>query len=204
MKSLKWLLSLTVFLTYSIAFSQNNTGLTRGALPKTKAKEQRNSLSFYGGMNSLSSDITSVFGLDMGFSFHHALNDKWALYSSFYQGINTASLATLYSEISGGAIFAYRGSHIKRYSSTKIDGVEVAETDILSQGGLFIQAGIKQYFFNGSSTVIPLIGPEVGAYMQYPSDKMLNLLLGGSLNYGLNGSRTLLSIRAYAGLLFWL
>ena len=128
-----------------------------------------------------------------------------ALVASIRQGLNTSGFGTLYTDIGAGVALSLRGNSLmQEVEEVSINGMRSASSKPYNQGGTVLTAQMKQYLFNGTNSVVPVVGLSMGGYYIFPSSEKINLHVGGSLDYGQNTDITLTGIKVYAGIQFWL
>jgi len=169
--------------------------------PVTEVNDLNSGLSVSTGFTSLSAASESATGLDFSLRYHFAIDPKWAVAGEASQGVNTAGFNTLYTALAALGVYSKNGNLIPKTKITRVGGHAVATTREYTADGWFFQGGIKQYFFNGTNSVLPMIGPSIGAYYQFSSAKNLTLHAGASYDMGQNNDRTLSSIKVFIGVL---
>jgi hypothetical protein len=169
--------------------------------PVTEVQDLNSGLSVSTGFTALSAVSESVTGLDFSLRYHFAIDRKWAVAGEASQGLNTAGFNTLYTALSAIAVYSKDAMLIPTKKITKIGNQPVTTTREYTGSGWFFQGGIKQYFFNGSSSVLPLIGPTLGAYYQFSSAKNLTMQAGATYDMGQNNDRTLGALKIYVGVM---
>lgn len=163
-----------------------------------------NSIQFFSGISMLSTDLGSANSIDAGFAYRYSLDPKWAMLAQISQGLNMSGFATIFTEIAAGFSYAYRGSHSKLRYESQLNSQTVAKVMPFTPGAIFISGQVKQYLFNGSSNVVPLVGTGVAGYYQFPSDKKLSIQLGSAFDFAQNGDTTLTVIKFFITAGFWL
>ncbi len=191
-----------IFMLLPSAYAEEAVSI---AQPIIKVEEKRNTLMFHSGASSITTDASSATGLDFGVSYSYAFNKKMALVASIRQGLNTSGFGTLYTDIGAGVALSLRGNSLmQEVEEVSINGMRSASSKPYNQGGTVLTAQMKQYLFNGTNSVVPVVGLSMGGYYIFPSSEKINLHVGGSLDYGQNTDITLTGIKVYAGIQFWL
>ena len=169
--------------------------------PVTEVQDLNSGLSVTTGFTSIAADTESVTGLDFSLRYHFAVDKKWAIAGEASQGLNTAGFDTLYTALSANLVYSKDEMLIPTKKITKIGNQPVTTTRGYTGSGWFFQGGIKQYFFNGTNSVLPLIGPTLGAYYQFSSAKNLTMQAGATYDMGQNNDRTLGALKIYVGVI---
>lgn len=140
----------------------------------------------------------SLTGLDFGSIASYALGHRWAVSGEFHQAFSSDNFSTLYSSLSIGVSFSQSG--LLMNTSDRIDvGLDaVASRQSFTKKGFIFGFGVSQYFFNGNSNVVPLVGPEVS--VKYQMSSQLKWLQQFGLNFGFlrNGEES-----AFVGRVLW-
>lgn len=196
----KWWLSSAIIISFCFpALSQENT--TEDSLPTMVETPNKHHIMPYMGISNLSSNLSNESGVSYGATYFYTIDSKWSAYFDIGQGLNTG-FEVLNTEISVGGAFAWKGFFQTAKKKVQRNGEQMADIQPLPTDIWVIHAGLKQNYFNGSITILPLSGPSFGVSRRFSSSKDYNLVVGGQLDYTLNGENNLLLIKAYAGLLF--
>ena len=126
------------------------------------------------------------------------LKPHWSALVSVGQGLNTG-LEVLTTDLAAGIAYAWKGSHISERVEVANSGQVIANITPLPQEAWIVSASIKQNFFNGTETVLPLTGPAFSIIKRFASAGPQSALVGGSLDYTFNGDNTLTAIRIFVG-----
>ena len=193
-------LSLILFITLvtTLVYGQQDSVALETVGPAIKKTSKNHVLQVTGGLTTLSSSISSEAGVAYSLDYFYAYKPQWAAVVSAGQGLNTG-LEVLTTDISLGLAYAWKGSHISEKLEIANEGQVIANIDPLPQEAWIITAAIKQNFFNGSLTVLPLTGPSFSLIKRFPSATNQNAIVGGALDYTFNGDNKLTAIRLFVG-----
>lgn len=145
-----------------------------------------------------SEEILSAIDASVGFNY--AFTDRLAVSITVHQGLKLPLFSILYTELTAGISYAFMGSQIRRSKKVSLQGVNVATAGEYGSSGLFGKVAVAQYFFNGSTSVVPLTGPSVSLFYQFPSPRSLQFRVGGSVEFVANENLFVLPIRASFGI----
>lgn len=153
------------------------------------------------GLSALSSSRASETGLAYGVDYFYSFNPLWGAVISAGQGLNTG-LEVLTTDISGSFAYAWKGKLYTEQLEIENEGQHIANISPLPQETWVITAGIKQNFFNGTETILPLTGPTFSVTKRFPSATAQNALVGAGFDYTFNGDNTLMAFKVFVGVNF--
>lgn len=143
-------------------------------------------------------------GLDINLGMNYALDDRLAIEGGAHQAFSFSGFSAMYSTLELGLSFAVWGSQIRHRRKVKVSGLEVATGVESTQSALIVGAMAKQYFFNGSSSVLPFSGLGISVLYRLPSTTTSNLGVGVSTDFIANGSRAALAFKVFGRWSFWM
>ena len=196
-KSLRNLFALILLFSINSYAEQDSIALETVG-PAIKKTKKMHTLQIAAGLSALSSNLSAQSGVSYSIDYFYAFKPQWAAVVSAGQGLNTG-LQVLTTDISAALAYAWKGSHTAEKLEVANEGQIIANIDPLPQEAWIITAGIKQNFFNGTETVLPLTGPTFSLIKRFPSASNQNAIVGGALDYTFNGDNTLTAVKLFVG-----
>ncbi len=194
-------LSFLLFLFPTLVFAQSPVTSS----PILDIDTRRSFFQFSSGFTQVSTEDESTSGLDFGVSYLYGFQDQVAVMASVRQAVNLSGFGTVYTEIGAGLAFAFGSlSFVNSVEKVSIDGSTVTTLEPFTAGGFLLTGQLKQFLFNGTSSVIPIVGTGIGAYYIFGSSSLMNMHIGGNFSYGQNDDTDILSIGILVGAQFWL
>ena len=197
----RWLLSLAAALSFQLANAQQDSVALETVGPAIKKTKKIHTLQIQTGISAFSSSRASETGLAYGGDYFYAFSPIWAAVISAGQGVNTG-LEVLTTDISGSLAYAWKGRMYTEKLEIANEGQIIANVDPLPQEAWVITAGVKQNFFNGTETILPLTGPTFTLTKRFPSATNQNALVGAGFDYTFNGDNTLMAFKVFVGVNF--
>lgn len=147
---------------------------------------------------------STLSALDIHLGMSYALDDRLALEGGLHQAFSFSGFSAIYTTIEAGISFAAWGTQFRHKRQIKVAGMGIAEGTESIGSALIFSALAKQYFFNGSNSVLPFSGIGLTGMYRFPSSTSSSVGVGLSSDFIANGSKTAVAVKVFGRWSFWL
>jgi len=153
----------------------------------------------------LKDGASSLSGLGIGASIQFGLHKKWAVGAGARQVFNSSGgMGAFLSEIEFKLTYSITGSLVFHETTTSYGSHAVIEGKDFNAGGLRAHAFLVQYYFHTTNSARPYSGLGGALSYEFSSNSQTNYTVGIRVDRITNGSRSLIPLQVFGGILLWL
>ncbi|MCB0390323.1 MAG: hypothetical protein KDD58_03480 [Bdellovibrionales bacterium] len=171
---------------------------------KNETTEVKNLLQLTGGYVNLTRDSVTVSAMEVNVGLLRALNHQWALGVELTEASSLSNTSSVYSRLGLGISYALKGYLPLKKETYKINNKDIVKAQMPGQSQWNLNFLVRQYFFSGSQTIVPLSGLGLSTTYQFPTQNFLAYKIGLGVDYATNENLSITPFYIFFGIQGWL